>query len=80
MWIKLTKLLGSGFKEVLLWIYKSFSQLKARAFFAFFKINYTKLNMILNFFTKAIDKMKNRSILKMEVVLQWGMQNFWKDY
>lgn len=32
--------------------------------------------MILNFFTKAIDKMKNRSILKVEVVLQWGMQNF----
>jgi len=32
--------------------------------------------MILNFFPKAIDKMKNRSILKVEVVLQWGMQNF----
>ena len=47
-----------------------------RAFFVFFKINYTKLNMIFNFFTKDIDKMKNRSILKVEVVLQWGMQNF----
>ena len=28
------------------------------------------------FFSNAIDKMKNHSILNMEVVLQWGMQNF----